>query len=110
MEENSIYLEILKKDLDKKRLSLLLNEYFQNLQLCLEEIIEGVLEKDFSKIRENLKTIQVLASSMYSPHIAEFSLLCESYAETGKESCMKEVLVLLFKQITLVKKECYDYM
>ena len=110
MEDSIIYLDLLKEELTENQISTVLREFFLNLQNCVEEVIEGVLEKDFEKIRENLKTIQIISTTMYAPFIAEFALLCESYAEIGKESCLKESLVLMHKQITLVKKECYANM
>lgn len=110
MEEPIIYLDVLKQELSQNQLVELFGEFFQELQICIEEIIEGILINNFSKIRENLKTIQVIATSMYAPFVAEFALLCESYAEQGKESCLKETFVLLFKQITLLKRECHEFL
>lgn len=110
MEEPLIYLDILQQELTQRHLQEILSDFFQRIQVCVEEVIEGLLENNLTQIQENLKTIQILASSMYAPYIAEFALLCESYTEQGRESCLKETFVLLFKQITLVKKECHEYM
>lgn len=108
MEEGAtIYLSILREELTPKQIAIVLKEFFSSIQNSLEEIITGVLKQDYVLVRNNLKTIQILATTMYAPYIAEFALLCETYAEVGKESCLKESLVLLFKQVTLVMKECY---
>jgi hypothetical protein len=109
MKEPIIYLDILKQELSTKQLTEVLTEFFQCLQNCVEDIIEGFLNNDFVQIKSNLKTVQIIATSMYSPYVAEFALLCESYAEPGKESCLKETFVILFKQITLLKRECNDH-
>lgn len=110
MDEPVIYLDILREELDNRQLQEVLNDFFQNIQICIEEIIEGILNEDFAKITDNLITVQVLSSTMYAPYLAEFSLLCESYSEKGKESCLKEAFVLLFKQLSLLKKECHEYL
>lgn len=108
MDEPIIYLDILKEELSGEHTYLIVKEFFKEIQLCIEEVIEGILTDDLSKVRENLKTIQVISATMYAPFVAEFALLCESYAEQGREGCLKETFVLLFKQITLLKKECYE--